>query len=334
MRVTVAGRRLERVVDTIEQAIALRDELKNNGERYAGMAGQTLGDALKLAISQAETAGTQSWLRKNMAQAMKIIPANTLLSSIKTAHILDLKDRSRAAGLKPVSVNHRIEVMRHCLTVAINAGWIVNNVALSRDVPRMKVKLTRIDFFEPEEFRAVLGRIEMMQRKHSPRMIAVATVLANTGLRRSEMVRCRERDINLRSNVLYVDGKTAAREIPFSEDTAGGFRWLLDYHGDGFIAPRQPETLGLLFATWRKLLDEPRWKCHTMRHTAATSMLRNGVDVETVRVLMGHHDLRQTQRYCHVSSSSLRDAVESLQLRKPSPGSIATPPDQEAHDAG
>ena len=52
---------------------------------------------------------------------------------------------------------------------------------------------------------------------------------------------------------------------------------------------------------------------HKLRHTAATLLLRNGVDVRTLQELLGHEHLNTTQIYTHVESDSLREAA----LRSP-----------------
>ena len=51
---------------------------------------------------------------------------------------------------------------------------------------------------------------------------------------------------------------------------------------------------------------------HDMRHTFGTRLIQSGVDIETVRDLMGHHSISVTQRYLHTNEKRRRDAVESL----------------------
>lgn len=63
-------------------------------------------------------------------------------------------------------------------------------------------------------------------------------------------------------------------------------------------------------------LDSERYSSHKLRHSAATLMLQNGVDVRTLQELLGHEHLNTTQIYTHVESSQLRDAVNANPLAK------------------
>lgn len=63
-------------------------------------------------------------------------------------------------------------------------------------------------------------------------------------------------------------------------------------------------------------LDSTRYSSHKLRHSAATLMLQNGVDVRTLQELLGHEHLNTTQIYTHVESGQLRDAVNANPLAK------------------
>ena len=56
-------------------------------------------------------------------------------------------------------------------------------------------------------------------------------------------------------------------------------------------------------------LDSDRLSTHKLRHTAATLMLRNGVDTRVLQEILGHSSLNTTQIYTHVESDSLRAAA-------------------------
>src|SRR5699024_6553863 len=56
-------------------------------------------------------------------------------------------------------------------------------------------------------------------------------------------------------------------------------------------------------------LDSSKYSSHKLRHTAATLMLHNGVDVRTLQELLGHEHLNTTEIYTHVENESLREAA-------------------------
>ena len=66
-------------------------------------------------------------------------------------------------------------------------------------------------------------------------------------------------------------------------------------------------------------LDAERYSAHKLRHTAATLMLQNGVDVRTLQELLGHEHLNTTQIYTHVGNSELKIAAQANPLGKYSP---------------
>ena len=61
-------------------------------------------------------------------------------------------------------------------------------------------------------------------------------------------------------------------------------------------------------------LDSSRYSPHKLRHTAATLMLKNGVDTRALQEVLGHSNLNTTQIYTHVDNSELRIAAEANPL--------------------
>ena len=63
-------------------------------------------------------------------------------------------------------------------------------------------------------------------------------------------------------------------------------------------------------------LDSTQYSSHKLRHTAATLMLQNGVDVRTLQEVLGHDHLNTTQIYTHVDNEDLRTAARANPLGK------------------
>ena len=66
-------------------------------------------------------------------------------------------------------------------------------------------------------------------------------------------------------------------------------------------------------------LDPERFSAHKLRHTAATLMLKNGVDIRTVQEVLGHENLNTTQIYTHIANTGLKSAASANPLAHFSP---------------
>jgi integrase len=56
------------------------------------------------------------------------------------------------------------------------------------------------------------------------------------------------------------------------------------------------------------------FRFHDLRHTFATRLAQAGVDLYKISKLLGHKDIKMTQRYAHHCPDSLRDGVEILEV--------------------
>ena len=63
-------------------------------------------------------------------------------------------------------------------------------------------------------------------------------------------------------------------------------------------------------------IDASEYSSHKLRHTAATLMLQNGVDVRAVQEVLGHDHLNTTEIYTHIDNEGLRTAAKANPLSK------------------
>lgn len=63
-------------------------------------------------------------------------------------------------------------------------------------------------------------------------------------------------------------------------------------------------------------LDPDQYSAHKLRHTAATLMVSNGVDIKTVQEVLGHEHLNTTEIYTHIENTELKIAAEANPLSR------------------
>ena len=76
-------------------------------------------------------------------------------------------------------------------------------------------------------------------------------------------------------------------------------------------------------------LGQKHCSVHKLRHTAATLMYQNGVDVRTLKEVLGHENLDTTMIYTHVIDQNLKDAADANPLAHLSPSPKKTPTEQD-----
>jgi len=160
-----------------------------------------------------------------------------------------------------------------------------------------------------------------------PKARPIIQVLLTTGLRKTEALALRwehpgwEHDaklkhsiVSLRRGVIRVPSLLAksdkSREIPLSPELEAFFRSLQ--------AESKSDLVFGVKEIWhwlKRAADAAGIKgltVHHLRHTAASRMLKAGVDVKTVQEILGHSSLDITLRYLHTDSTAKRDAIAKL----------------------
>ena len=83
-------------------------------------------------------------------------------------------------------------------------------------------------------------------------------------------------------------------------------------------------------------LNTHKYSAHKLRHTAATLMYQNGVDIRTLQTILGHTSVSTTMIYTHIEDSSLREAAQKNPLASVRPhrqsGGKAASEQEENHE--
>ena len=206
---------------------------------------------------------------------------------------------------------------------------VLKHRTLKEDLPTPKRHRRLPTVLSPEEVRRLIAGAKNLYHR------TMLMTLYRTGLRRSELLHLKVRDIDSQRMVLRVErGKgDHDREVPLSPTLLTAlrtyYRWmrpqtyLFPGTKDGWRTDH-PLTSKVVwdavrFAARAAGIDR-RVSPHTLRHSYATHLLEAGADLRTIQVLLGHADLSHTTVYLHLSRRHLQAApnpLEQLQVATP-----------------
>jgi integrase len=182
---------------------------------------------------------------------------------------------------------------------------------------------TKTDYLKP--LKDEEARLRAVIVADYPQHLEEFAIAVNTGMRRSEQYRridwsCIDVE---RKDLAIPQSKTGAgRHIPLNAEARAAFARLqkrtisegpifLGRGGERLLGPRHwfeaaVTKAGIKSLTW-----------HDLRHTFASRLVMAGVDITTVRDLLGHKKVQMTMRYAHLATQHKLDAVERLSVYNP-----------------
>ncbi|HUY54866.1 MAG TPA: tyrosine-type recombinase/integrase [Candidatus Nanopelagicaceae bacterium] len=192
-----------------------------------------------------------------------------------------------------------------------------------------------IDAYSEPEVRHLLALAQKYEHSRDRRRwvgYVALTILAGTGIRNGELLTLRTTDVDLTHHQLTVVGKgSKTRTVPFGPATAEVLATYLDD-----LRPHLPQS-SYFIANPRSLRHGPYWGRmesntlvslvrdlmgetaiagrhfpHRFRHSFATNALRQVRNIEVVRELLGHTDIKTTGRYLHATMADKRAAADSI----------------------
>lgn len=229
-------------------------------------------------------------------------------------------------GLSAAARARKVAAIRSFYKYLTNKAKVLSeNPMQDLDSPRLKKSLPKYLNFDES-----VNLLTSVDGVNQTRDYCILTLFLNCGLRISELVGLNLTDI--RGEQLCVLGKGNKERMIFLNDACRQALddWLTERSGMGLLdknalfVTRQNHKR-ITTAAVHKLvkkhlsaagLDSTQYSSHKLRHTAATLMLQNGVDVRTLQEVLGHDHLNTTQIYTHVDNEDLRTAARANPLGK------------------
>lgn len=221
--------------------------------------------------------------------------------------------------------NHHLTVLRAFLRYLVQDEEL--NVYPPDRVRRFKEVTRQVKVLQADELLRLLNAPDITTRA-GMRDSAILRLFFSTGLRLAELRSLNRKDINFTTREISVRGKRGKIRVVFLSDTAvGALKVYLDSRLDHLVPLfiRAPEraidqmppgesfrlsrisiyNIVKKYALQAGIVSDP--SPHTLRHSFATDLLRNGADLRSVQELLGHQDLSTTQIYTHVTNPQLKD---------------------------
>lgn len=249
----------------------------------------------------------------------------SLPNDITPKHIDDFLRHRLDSGLKPISVNgNRAQVCSY-LNWASTEEYI-DYRDWSRRVTSLKMDETRPICLTEQQVETLLiacenrcYACEMTKRRDK----ALLMIMLDTGMREGEVLRLTLDDMDLANRACRISAECKGRRertVWFEEDTANAirsyYRVRRKYGGNRFLVTRDRESMskGNILRIVRDVSREAgfrRLTVHSLRHTAATNMLRRGMSLQAVSLILGHKCIRTTERYLHLITDDLKREYEA-----------------------
>ena len=231
-------------------------------------------------------------------------------------YLYHLKDN----GLAPTSIRRSLSSMRSYFAFLLEEGALKADPTERLESPGTGRTLPTV--LTQDEVGRLLGAPSASSASFL-RDRAILELLYATGLRVSELVGLRVRDLELDEGLLVAYGKGGKeRVVPFGRAAAEALRRYLHHlrpevergKGDGRLFLNLRGNPLTRMSVWTLVKDAAqaagitkRTSPHTLRHTFATHLLEGGADLVVVQELLGHVDISTTQIYTHLDREYLRD---------------------------
>jgi len=246
-------------------------------------------------------------------------------------------DTLRAKQLSPRSVTRCISSLNGFHKFLVGEGVTKKNPMEGIDVPKLERSLP--DVLSQAEVESILSQFDREPPPASDRTRrlifrdrAILEVLYATGIRVSELIRLKQRDVLESQGIVRVFGKGSKERLVPIGDSA--LRWIARYKTDCRSALALRGTgLDALFlnARGKPMTRMAIWKIvqastrkagigkevhpHTFRHSFATHLLEGGADLRAVQEMLGHSDISTTQIYTHIDREYLKEVHRTFHPR-------------------
>lgn len=244
------------------------------------------------------------------------IPLDQLTHIYVRGWLAFLKD----GGMTAKSINRKISTLRSFFKYQLKLGIIQQTPMAKINAPKNEKRLPR--FVAKKDVDTLFNHVEFSDNWKGKTNRLIFLIFYNTGMRLSELINLREKDIDFYNQSIKVLGKgNKERIIPMSNELSEAIKTysqqkkdlpaktdnevlLLNEKGKKLT----PRTVYTIVRTYLGMVTTLEKKSpHILRHSFATHLTNNGADLNAVKELLGHSSLAATQVYTHNTIEKLKN---------------------------
>lgn len=247
---------------------------------------------------------------RNLADVTNI-KKNDILAYLKTLHKHDIK---------PITISRKLSSIKGFHQFMLRENIVKVDVSYDIETPKTEKNLPNILTIDE-----VMQLMSLVQSDEplDLRNLALLELIYGSGLRVSELLNLSLQDIHFQAKYVKILGKgKKERIVPIGDMSiiaiknylANGRVHLVKVENNVLFLNQYGNPLSRqgFFKILKKLASDAgitkEVSPHTLRHSFATHLLENGVDLRTLQELLGHEDISTTQIYTHISQTHLKSA--------------------------
>jgi integrase len=216
-------------------------------------------------------------------------------------------------GNKAGTVNRHLSIMKHMFTKAIDWNMVEDETLKRvRKAKLLEENNRRLRYLSKEECQALINNCDNHLKP-------IVTMALNTGMRKGEILSLKWDNVDLRHGFILLDitKNGERREIPINttlRETLVSILRRVDIPYV-FFSDKSGKRYGNLqrsFNTACRRTGIKDFRFHDLRHTFASQLVMAGIDITTIKELLGHKTLTMTLRYAHLAPSHKVRAVDIL----------------------
>ncbi len=222
----------------------------------------------------------------------------------------------------PSTIFRKIVVLRAFFHFLYTEGFLEEDFSRNIKPPKLSSGLPKC--LSLNELKSLFGAVSLFKYPKSLRIRAVIELLYASGIRISELVIVKCNDIRFDDEYphLIVKGKgDRERLVPLNDSATYALReyiktltkssdWLFPGKKNNSHVTRQAVARWIKFLAVSAGLDKRKVSPHIFRHTCATHLLDNEIDIKILKKILGHSSISTTQIYTSVSQAKSYDAVK------------------------